>query len=86
MIAVVKHLQSDVQVMFNPLEEEENCSLSNHHLDLTEAVEKEFHQYITLVRCVVHTMRLSVVDVIKTFDGVIRKRTAVSNNCLKLIY
>ncbi|XP_041767441.1 uncharacterized protein LOC121591114 [Anopheles merus] len=76
MIAAVKNLQSDAQVMFNPLEDEENCSLPKHYLDLTEAIEKEFYQYITLVRCAVHTMQLSVVDVVKTFDGEIRKCTA----------
>ena len=86
MIAAVKHLQSDAQVMFNPLEDEENCSLPKHYLDLTEAIEKEFYQYITLVRCAVHTMQLSVVDVVKTFDGEIRKCTAVSNNCRKIMY
>uniref|UniRef100_A0A182HUD3 DUF4371 domain-containing protein n=1 Tax=Anopheles arabiensis TaxID=7173 RepID=A0A182HUD3_ANOAR len=40
MIADVKHHQSDAQVMFNPLEDEENCSLPKHYLDLTEAIEK----------------------------------------------
>uniref|UniRef100_A0A182HUD4 HAT C-terminal dimerisation domain-containing protein n=1 Tax=Anopheles arabiensis TaxID=7173 RepID=A0A182HUD4_ANOAR len=31
-------------------------------------------------------MQLSVVDVVKTFDGEIRKCTAISNNCRKIMY
>uniref|UniRef100_A0A182NT06 DUF4371 domain-containing protein n=1 Tax=Anopheles dirus TaxID=7168 RepID=A0A182NT06_9DIPT len=79
MIAAVKQLQSDLQIMINPLEDTNGRIDQSDHVDVTETIEKEFHNIITLVRCAVHTMQLSVVDVIKAFDAEIRKCTLVSN-------
>ncbi|XP_058122814.1 uncharacterized protein LOC131293765 [Anopheles ziemanni] len=82
MIATVKQLQSELSI--NPLDADDSNAVSDEHLDYTETIEKEFSNTITLVRCAVHTMQLSVTDVIKAFDAEIRKCTSVSNNCRKI--
>lgn len=84
MIATVKQLQSELSI--TPLDAEDYSAVSGEHFDCIESVEKEFSNIITLVRCAVHTMQLSVTDVIKAFDAEIRKCTSVSNNCRKIVY
>lgn len=87
MIAAVKQLQSYLQVMILSTEDDEDDpSQELPGLDWTEAIEEEFFNRITLVRCAVHTMQLAVTDVIKACDADIRQCTTVTKNCRKIAY
>lgn len=84
MIATVKQLQSDLQIMLFSYEDEEESG--EEQIDWVEAIENEFANSITLVRCAVHTLQLAVTDVIETCDADIRECSSVSKNCRKIAY
>ncbi|XP_049294166.1 uncharacterized protein LOC125769475 [Anopheles funestus] len=86
MIATVKQMQSDLENSFSLPTDEDDHTDTTEQLDWMSSLEKEFSSTITLVRCAVHTLQLSVADVVKKFDTEIRKCTAVSNNCRKIAY
>ena len=86
MIAAVKQLQSELQTLFNTPTDDDGCTIPDEQLEWTESVEREFSHTITVVRCAVHTMQLSVSDVIKAYDVELRKCTLVANNCRKIAY
>lgn len=86
MIAAVKELQIELKTLFNSPPDIDASTVSEEQLEWAGSIEAEFSQTITVVRCAVHTMQLSVGDVIKSFDTEIRKCTLVSNNCRKIAY
>uniref|UniRef100_A0A182X8I9 Uncharacterized protein n=1 Tax=Anopheles quadriannulatus TaxID=34691 RepID=A0A182X8I9_ANOQN len=86
MIATVNQLRSELQESYDHPEDDDTFVVPIEQVDWMETVEKEFCLTITLVRCAVHTMQLSVADVIRPFDAEIRKCTSVSNNCRKIAY
>lgn len=87
MVATVKQLQSHLQVMFSQIEDDEDdSSEESTGLNVTEAIEKEFFNSITLVRCAVHSIQLAVTDVIKICDADIRQCTGVAKSCRKIAY
>ncbi|XP_040172637.1 uncharacterized protein LOC120905695, partial [Anopheles arabiensis] len=73
MIAAVKQLQSELQTLFNTPTEDDGCTIPDEQLEWTESVEREFSHTITVVRQHVHTMQLSVSDVIKAYNVELRK-------------
>uniref|UniRef100_A0A182P7I5 DUF659 domain-containing protein n=1 Tax=Anopheles epiroticus TaxID=199890 RepID=A0A182P7I5_9DIPT len=86
MIGAVKELQSDLHIFSNSPPEDDTCSVPREQIDWTDYLEREFSQTFSTVRCAVHTMQLSVGDVLKAYDTDIRKCTSVSNNCGKIAY
>lgn len=86
MIATVKQLQSQIQVMIVPEDDEDELTEELTGPNWTETFEKEFFNSIALVRCAVHTIQLAVTDVMKIYDADVVQCTSIAKKCRTIAY